>query len=344
VGRYQHNFGRNKRAGFMLTSRLDENENGSGFSQNHVGNIDTFIRFTPKVNLSVNLSGSYDELEGKVGHSGDYWVAYRDNLIYAGLIQGIVSSDYRARSGFVSRNDVIITSPAVNLNWRPGWRPPSVRAFMPAVTVFLYHTYSDLTFQEGYVAVRPVGIEFQNGASFGYSILTEWQNLRIPFSPVGIEIEPGSYRYFQHELTFNSDRSAGVSVGGNIRHGGYFDGELTTIDLSSDVNPTPFFSAGMRFIHNRFRDLGVNAESRNVNLIAPNVRIALNPRIQLTAFWQHNTDLNTNSINTRFSWEFAPLSYLYLVFNDIHPFGDDGLSPVQGNQQAIFKLTYLKQI
>ncbi len=344
VGRYQHNFGRNKRAGFMLTSRIDENANGSGFTQNHVGNIDTFIRFTPRVNLSVNLSGSYDELEDKVGHSGDYWVAYRDNLIYAGLIQGVVSSDYRARSGFVSRNDVIITSPAVNLNWRPGWRPSSVRAFMPAVTVFLYHTYSDLTFQEGYVAVRPVGVEFQNGASFGYGILTEWQNLQIPFNPVGIEIEPGSYRYFQHQMTFNSDRSAGVSIGGIIRHGGYFDGELTSIDLSSDLNPTPYFSAGMRFIHNRFRDLGVNSESRNVNLIAPNVRIALNPRIQLTAFWQHNTDLNTNSINTRFSWEFAPLSYLYLVFNDIHPFGDEGLSPNQGNQQAIFKLTYLKQI
>lgn len=344
VGRYQHNFGRNKRAGFMLTSRLDENENGSGITQNHVGNIDTFIRFTPRVHLSVNLSGSYDELDGRVGHSGDLWVAYRDNLIYAGLLQGVISSGYRARTGFVARNDIILTSPAVNLNWRPEWRPGSVRAFTPGITVFLYHTYSDLSFQEGYVAFRPVGVEFQNGASLGYGIVTEWQNLVNPFSPVGIEIEPGNYSYFQHELTFNSDRSAGLSIGGTIKHGGYFNGELTSLDIGSALNPTPYFSAGLRVVHNRFRDLGVNSESRNVNLIAPNVRIALNPRIQLTAFWQHNTDINTNSVNTRFSWEFAPLSYLYLVFNDIHRFGADGLSPVQGSQQAIFKLTYLKQI
>lgn len=344
AGRYQHNFGRNKRAGFMLTSRFDENETGSGITQNHVGNFDTFIRFTPRLLLSVNLSGSYDELEEKVGHSGDLWVAYRDNLIYAGLIQGVISSDYRARSGFVARNDVIITTPSVNLNWRPEWRPASVRAFTPGITVFLYHTYSDLTFQEGYVAVRPVGIDFQNGARLGYSIVSEWQNLVIPFKPVGIEIKTGSYRYIRHEFTFASDRSAKLSVDGTIRHGGYFNGELTSSNINLAMNPTPYFSTGLRVIHNRFRNLGVNSENRNVNLIAPNVRIALNPRVQITAFWQYNTDLNSNSINTRFSWEFAPLSYLYFVFNDIHPFGDKGLSPVQGNQQTIFKLTYLKQI
>lgn len=328
----------------MLTSRLDEYDNGSGFTQNHVGNVDTFIRFSPQVFLSVNLSGSYDEFENKTGHTADLWTGYRDNLIYVGLIQGVISSDYRARAGFVGRDNIILTSPAVNLNWRPDWRPSSVRSFAPGITVYLYHTYSDLMFEEGYLSFRPVGIEFQNGASLGYGIVTEWQNLVNPFSPVGIEIEPGNYSYFQHELTFNSDRSAGLSIGGTIKHGGYFDGELTYLDIGSALNPTPYFSAGLRFVHNWFRNLGVNSENRSVSLIAPNVRLAINPRLQLTAFWQHNTDINTNSVNTRFSWEFAPLSYFYLVFNDVHPFGTIGLSPVQGSQQAIFKLTYLKQI
>jgi hypothetical protein len=60
--------------------------------------------------------------------------------------------------------------------------------------------------------------------------------------------------------------------------------------------------------------------------------------MQLSAFYQYNTFDKRARWNARGSWEFAPLSFLYLVFNE-SSFRDN---PVQ-NQSFISKLTYLKQ-
>lgn len=48
-----------------------------------------------------------------------------------------------------------------------------------------------------------------------------------------------------------------------------------------------------------------------------------------------------------YEWDLSPvftLSYLYLVFNNVHPFGDDLDLRPPGQQQAIFKVTYLHQL
>lgn len=68
------------------------------------------------------------------------------------------------------------------------------------------------------------------------------------------------------------------------------------------------------------------------------MRVAANPRIQLSTFYQYNDFDTKGRWNIRASWEFTPLSFLYLVFNESH-FRE---SPVR-NQSLIAKLTYLKQ-
>ena len=60
--------------------------------------------------------------------------------------------------------------------------------------------------------------------------------------------------------------------------------------------------------------------------------------MQVSGFYQYNTFDKRGRWNIRGSWEFAPLSFVYLVFNE-SSFRD---SPVQ-NQSFISKLTFLKQ-
>ncbi|TVP98980.1 MAG: hypothetical protein EA359_17485 [Balneolaceae bacterium] len=343
VGRYLHNFGHNKRVGFMFTGRHDEALDGLSSAQNMVGNVDSFIRFSSRVNMALNVSGSYDTIDETFGHTGDLWLAYRDNLMYAGLIQAVISSNYNPRAGFLVRDDIILTSPAVVLNWRPDWRPSYVRAFTPGTTVFLYHKYSDLSYEQGYVALRPFSVTFQSGARIQYGYIAEWQNIEQEFSPFGIRIEPGNYRFGQHEFTMATDQSASFAISILLKSGGYFDGNLNSVDVTSSVRIGPRVSVGSRYIRNMFRNLGIESEKRDVDLLITDIRMALNPRVQVSGFWQHNTSINTNSFNARFSWEFAPLSYIYLVFNDIHPFGDLTDTTLEGVQQGIFKITYLHQ-
>jgi hypothetical protein len=47
-----------------------------------------------------------------------------------------------------------------------------------------------------------------------------------------------------------------------------------------------------------------------------------------------------NEFNHLFSWEYAPLSFIYLIFNDTQT---DVFEPVLVNRQLISKITFLKQ-
>jgi hypothetical protein len=56
--------------------------------------------------------------------------------------------------------------------------------------------------------------------------------------------------------------------------------------------------------------------------------------------YQYNSFDNRSRVNLRGSWEFQPLSFLYLVYNSNQSTLD---RITQRSDQAIAKLTYLKQ-
>lgn len=87
---------------------------------------------------------------------------------------------------------------------------------------------------------------------------------------------------------------------------------------------------------------GVGDSARTVtHLVAPELRLALDPRLQLTAFVQVNTAIERTSWNARFSWEFRPLSFVYLVYDDIGPRGS-GAGP--RDRQLVFKVVWLRPL
>jgi len=94
---------------------------------------------------------------------------------------------------------------------------------------------------------------------------------------------------------------------------------------------------------NRASHLGARRESKTTHLLGPELRLALNPRVQLTGFYQYNSLRALGSWNARFAYEFAPLSYLYLVFNDSRS-TDQIANPIAATQQFILKMSYQFEI
>lgn len=68
--------------------------------------------------------------------------------------------------------------------------------------------------------------------------------------------------------------------------------------------------------------------------------MAWSPRLQLIGLYQHNTQNKLDAYNIRLAWEYQPLSYVYVVFNNRSFAGTAG--NVQ-EQTGIFKVSYLKQ-
>jgi hypothetical protein len=89
---------------------------------------------------------------------------------------------------------------------------------------------------------------------------------------------------------------------------------------------------------NRIRNLGINKVDVDIAIYTVGCRLAANPRMQLSAFYQYNSFDERGRWNVRGSWEFAPLSFVYLVFNE-----NDFKQTDSRNRSVINKISYLRQ-
>lgn len=356
VGRYLQNLGAQSSLGALVTARYDEAEGADGdgrdASLNTVAAVDGFFRFSKTAALRAMASRSFTEGAGGEGYAGQVWLYNEANWGYVGHIQGLVTERYNAASSFVRRRDLVVTSPAVTLDARPAWRPRFVRRFQPGATGFFYHRASDRQFQEGSLTLRPATVELQNGSVIRPYAQPNWQRLEAEdaalFQPFGIALQAGRYRYLRYGLYAASDLSRPLSASVDASAGGYFDGTLQTVEADVSAAPSPHAALSLRYELNRVRGLGLRAEGKTTHLLGPELRLALNPRVQFTAFYQYNTLADLAAWNVRFGYEFRPLSYLYLVFSDARyyvPTATRRAAPERFDptQQVIFKLTYLAQ-
>jgi hypothetical protein len=341
VVRGVRNFGAQNRAGGLLTVRTDDAANGVDARTSVVAAVDGFVRFSPLTNANGMLSIFRDN-DGREGVAATYFVGRTTPRLYTGFLGAVVTEGYAPPTGFVSRSDVVLSSPAIIGDLRPAWKPAWIRNFRPALVSYLYNSPSDARLQEGFVEAY-VDVIAQNGSVFYPYVQRHFQRPTVttPLLP-GVTIAPGTHDYVRTGGVFRSDASRKVSFAVRAATGTFFDGRLDDLDVSARIAPVPHVNVGVQYLVNRLQSVGSNDTSFTTHLLAPEIRVSLNPRVQFTGFYQHNTSAQRGVLNARFSWEFAPLSYLFVVLNDRRPLPASGLNEPTA-QQIVIKATWLRQ-
>jgi len=341
VLRYVRNFGAQGRLGGLVTARRDQ-ARGS----NLVSGLDGFYRPTSTSFVRGTLTASTSDGPGGEGLGGYVWAANDANWGYVGYISELVSAGYDARTGFVVRKNYVRISPAVTLDWRPSWRPEVVRRFQPGFTLEHFVDADTGAVQEGYLSIRPLTVQFQNGGQVQYLAQPNWQRPRDTFRPLpGLEVPAGRYDYWRHAVTLQSDPSAALSARLEGTVGGYFDGSLQTWRGVVQATPDPRLALNLDYTLNRLTDIGASRAGATTHLLGVESRVAASPRLQAVTFMQWNTVARQLTVNARFSWEYQPLSFFTLVYNGRAPAG--GLPLVlepSRSRQLLAKLTWLLQL
>lgn len=354
VGRFSENFGKQHRLGGLLTLRNDPRHT------NLTASVDGFFRLQPS--LSLNTMASVSGNSGAVGPGanekgffGFYQLYRRSNQWIWWLNQAVVTKAYNPEVGFVSRSDVVESTPGFYWIYRGRALPKWIRGSEPGGYVLTYHQASTGRLVERQLNLNPVWFTLQSGGGFGIFLNNFYQRLDATFSPVGIDIAPGGYRYWRFSVFANSDRSRKISYSLFHDRGGYYDGKLNSTTFRLNLAPLPHVSAAFAWQANQFRGVGVARQSTDVHLLSVETRLALNPRVQLIGFYQHNTAGTRDTYNIRFAWEYQPLSFVYLVFNQRAyddfftrqlPTGERVPTTQLARQQEqhlIGKISYLKQ-
>ena len=337
VGRYSQNFGEQNRIGIL--SSVKNTSSGSNIENT----IDGFFRLGESQSLNTIFTHTVTTNTNQQGFAG--FAQYYNSTTHYKFwwTQSVVTKNFDPEMGFVSRTDVIGTTPGMNWYYRGKALPfkKILRAYEPGFLPEFYWQASTGKFIERSLYFWPVWLNFQSGAYFGYSIVPVFQRLTEPFQPLGITINPGDYNYFQNEIIFTSDPSKILSIAGDYKWGTYFNGKLNASDLKLQFAPIPHISLLAEFNRNHFIDVGEPKTNSTIDLYIIQGRFALNPRMQLTGFYQKNSLDNSDSYNIRFSWEYSPLSYIYFIYN--HGSLTDLQHVKQSEDHVIFKVSYLKQ-
>ena len=338
VGRYAENIGKQSRIGGLVT--IKNNINGT----NVVGAIDGFFRLGESHSINTMFIRSANSKGGKDGFAGFAQYYFTNNQLKIWWTQTLVTKNFDPAMGFVSRSDVIGTTPGLYWYYRGNKLPfrKWIRAFEPGIITEIYHQASTGKLLERQININPIWFNFQDGSYVGYLVNPTFQRLTDPFAPVGIAISAGTYNYVRHQFLFNTDPSKIISLNGSLEFGSYFNGRLNSRNMTLRFSPIPHFSLSAQFNQNYFKNVGDNKETKKADLYSITGRFALNPRLQLIGFYQKNSLNDLSNYNIRLSWEYQPLSYIYFVFN--HRGFDNVQQKRQTEDHVIVKLSYLRQL
>ncbi len=340
VGRFSENFGEQNRIGGMVSVKNQPD------NTNITSTLDGFVRFSDALSVNAMAIHSTSTNSGQQGFAGFTQFQYFTNQVKIWWTESLVSKNFNPEMGFVSRYDVVGTTPGINWYYRGRLLPIKkfIRAFEPGFLPEMYHQASTGKLIELQLPLFPVWFNFQKGGYFGYSVNPTYQYLTEPFEPLDITITSGGYNYFRQGLWFSTDPSRIISLGGQSEWGSYFDGKLITHDVRLQFAPIPHVSVTTRFNRNHFKGVGENNTTTIVDYYSIEGRFALNPRIQLIGFYQKNSQNDFDNYNIRLSIEYLPLSYIYLVYNH-SGFNTPNTVPVNRQQEdhAIAKISFLKQ-
>ncbi|MEL6696966.1 MAG: DUF5916 domain-containing protein [Bacteroidota bacterium] len=342
VGRYLRNYGRENNVGLMVTHRLDEasNQLGQAANNNTTVTIDGQIRPKSQWDIQYMLTTSIDEGSGEVGYGGRIFAGNSSNKFYYGWSTEFIDANYLPAMGFVRQNDLISHNPGGYYIWRPkklSW----IRRWDPGVFASFNHDASNpARFQQASLYIFPVYLWFKDDSFLEFSISPTWQNINFDFAPLGIPIAQDNYFYNRYLVRYNTDQSKKWSASTSYSFGRFYNGVRNTAFFSGRLAPIPQAALTFDYEYIDLKNVGKAQEDLVTHLLTAGARFALNPRVQLSIFYQYNSFDEQGRWNVRGSWEYQPLSFLYIVFNDSRI--NSELDPFQ-EQQFISKLTWVKQ-
>ena len=341
VLRYLKNYGKENNIGVMFTDRVDEANPRKGFNtkNNSTLTVDGLVRPGNTLSIQYLTSVSNNNSPDSLGFANYFKIKYFDNKFFFYYQNEFISQKYNPAMGFIFQNNVIYHQTVEFISLRPKNKKWSwIREAEIGFDVNYYQNASDFKFQQADLYIYPIYIVLNNGGVVQYAIRPNWQNINFDFSLLGVKLAQRNYSYTVHELTYQSDQSKKFSFLGDFNFGQYYNGTMQSAALGMRYAPSPMIALSANYTLQKFEDFGLDKVNFRTNLYNAQVRAALNPQLQVSAYYQYNSFGKLGQWNARASWEFAPLSFIYLVYNE-NNFKD---TPVK-NQSMIAKVSFLKQ-
>ena len=251
-------------------------------------------------------------------YSAGFSTQYFDRDFNVRLSGVYVGDNYESDLGFLRRTDIFKITPKIE------------RTFWPIESAIQKHSFSitpifiwkpDLNFKNSdYAVISRWQANFKNTGEFTAEMYNRFTYLFSTFDPTGTDGAialpiDSSYKYTTVSLGYRSDKRKTLSYQIEPSIGTFFNGKKYSFEANLAWRIQPKFSGSLQVNYDKI-NLPDPYPDASIWLIGPKVDLTFNKSIFWSAFIQYSSQQKNIGINTRLQWRFAPLSDLFIVYND----------------------------
>lgn len=260
---------------------------------------------------------------------------------YGVRVSGLyVGENYRSDLGFIRRTDIVKVNPRISRNFWPKTDSKIVKHSISVTPIFIWKP--DLDFENSdYTIISRWQAQFKNSSNIEFEMFNRYVHLYDEFDPTGTDDaiplpEDSDYYYTSYSASFRSDQRKTFSYNLQPSFGNFFNGKKYSFRANLNYRIQPFFSASIQINYDKI-DLPNPYPDASIWLIGPRLDVTFNKNLFWATFIQYSSQRDNFSVNTRLQWRFAPLSDLFIVYNDNY-FTDNRFAPRVRSLNV--KLTY----
>ncbi len=229
-----------------------------------------------------------------------------------------VDKDFKADLGFVPRTGILKSGNGFRYKFYPS--ESFVNRHGPGI-MLLYYWSPQLDYKKTDHTYRLYyDIDFTNQSTFQFAVENEYVYLTYDFDPTrssGSTPLPGnhSYSFNQLSIEYQSNQAKVVSFNLESSGGEFYNGKNVTAsgEVNVRIQPWALLSVNLRYDGIRLPNPYSDADYW---LITPKADITFTKSLFWSTLVQYSNQRENLGINSRLQWRFAPLSDLYLVYND----------------------------
>lgn len=236
--------------------------------------------------------------------------------IYSKLVY--IGEDFRSDLGFIRRTDILKGIMGIERVFWPKKGSINNHSFQ-FFPIFTWSPSMDLKTTD-YTLRGSWEARFNDFSMVSVNMNNRYTFLTDDFEPTGQDDAialPGNlgYHYNGVEFEYRSDRRKIFAYSAELGAGGFFNGKRYSVQgrLTYRFQPKVFIS--LLFDYNKI-ELPQPYASADIWLLSPKIDVTFNKSLFWSTLIQYSNQRDNLGFNSRLQWRFAPLSDLYLVYND----------------------------
>ena len=229
-----------------------------------------------------------------------------------------IGDDFRADLGFVPRVGVFKNANRLGYTIYPKTGSINTHEFALASELFFKPELNWKNTDQNFIASYEIRMKNQSEASIEFSrnsiyLIDDFDPSRSDdFEPL-----PGdtTYAFYQTNLRYETNNTNLFTFRGNINYGGFFNGKKFSLRGNFGYRIQPIANISLLVSYDDI-NLPEPYAQTELLLISPKIDLTFTKNLFWSTILQYSNQTDNLGINSRLQWRYAPLSDLFIVYND----------------------------